>query len=67
MLMLYYGNLHFGSEFAIGTGEGEESGYHIISGLVVFAVSLVLMMLLIEIINKGKSVFKKKKVRTVIK
>jgi len=67
MLMLYYGNLFFGAEFAIGKGEGEESAYHIISGLVVFCVALFLMILLSDVINKGKINFKKKHVRRVVK
>lgn len=63
MLMLYYGAQFFGSEFAIGTGEGNESSFHIGSGLVVFVVALVLLSFFVEVLNNGfRNVFKQGKV-----
>lgn len=53
MLMLYFGNLFFGAEFAIGKSEFDPSGYHICAGLVVFIVAIYLMMLLVDLLNNG--------------
>ena len=40
MLLLYWGTLMFGKEFAIGAGEHEPSAYHLGAGFVVFMVAL---------------------------
>ena len=40
MLLLYWGTLTFGKEFAIGTGEHDPSTYHLGAGFVVFIVAL---------------------------
>lgn len=69
MLMLYFGSKYGGSEFAIGLGEGKESTYHINSGLVVFMVAVVLMLTIVQILNKGAGYFARRKlvVRSVEK
>lgn len=66
MLMLYFGNLHYGAKFAIGETEHDPSTYHIFAGLIVFVVALFLMMQLVEILNNGFRGFwfKKRKVVT---
>lgn len=65
MLMLYYGSRFGGTKFAIGEGHGNESSYHIGSGLVIFVVALILVTLLVEILNQGFSrFFRKRKVRS---
>ncbi len=65
MLMLYYGSRFGGTKFAIGEGHGNESTYHIGSGLVIFVVALILVSLLVEILNQGFSrFFRKRKVRS---
>ena len=64
MMLLYWGTLWFGKEFAIGKGEHEPSHYHIGAGLVVFVVALSGMVALAAVLERGK---KKQKVvsRTV--
>jgi len=64
MMLLYWGTLWFGKEFAIGKGEHEPSHYHIGDGLVVFVVALSGMVALAAVLERGK---KKQKVvsRTV--
>ena len=63
MLMLYFGSRFFGTVFAIGEGEGNESSFHIGSGLVVFVVALILLSLFVEVLKHGiKRFFKKKTV-----
>ena len=63
MLMLYFGSKFFGTTFAIGEGEGNESFYHIASGLVVFVVALTMLSAFVEILKNGlQRFFKKKKV-----
>ena len=52
MLMLYFGSKFFGTTFAIGEGEGNESFYHIASGLVVFVVALTMLSAFVEILKK---------------
>ena len=65
MLMLYYGSKFGGTKFAIGEGHGNESSYHIGSGLVIFVVALVLVTILVELLNQGFSrFFRKRKVRS---
>jgi exosortase/archaeosortase family protein len=51
MIMLYVGVINFGSEFAIGEGEGEESAYHIGAGLVVFVIALIALGFLVKLLN----------------
>ncbi len=51
MIMLYVGVICFGSEFAIGKGEGDESAYHIGAGLVVFVVALITLGFLVKVLN----------------
>ncbi len=65
MLMLYFGAQLMGSEKAIGHGEHDPSSYHIGSGLVVFVVALVVMIISVELLNNGFRIFKKRK--TVVK
>ena len=69
MMMLYFGSKFGGSEFAIGLGEGKESTYHINSGLVVFMVAVVLMLTIVQILNKGAGYFTRRRlvVRSVEK
>lgn len=68
MLLLYYGARFFGSEFAIGTGEGNESSFHIGSGVVVFIVALVLLTFFVEILNNGfRNVLRRKKIQRTVK
>jgi len=62
MLMLYVGVLTMGSEWAIGRGEGNESSFHIGSGLIVFVVALACLMTLVTFLNKGMRAFKRRKV-----
>lgn len=62
MLMLYYGSKVAGTAFAIGEGEGNESGYHIISGLVVFVVAIAILLFIVTLLNGGLKVLKRKKV-----
>ena len=68
MLMLYFGSKFFGTEFAIGEGHGNESSFHIASGLVVFVVALVLLSTFVEVMKNGFGrFFKKRKVtRTMV-
>jgi len=69
MLMLYFGSKFFGTEFAIGEGHGNESPYHIGSGLVVFVVALILLTSFIEVMKNGFKGFGRRAVvkRTVVK
>lgn len=60
MIMLYVGVICFGSEFAIGKGEGDESAYHIGAGLVVFVVALITLGFLVKLLNGSA---RKKKVK----
>ncbi|MGE9268491.1 MAG: exosortase/archaeosortase family protein [Verrucomicrobiales bacterium] len=65
MMMLYLGSRWWGTEFAIGEGnETNASTYHMVAGLVVFAVAVVLMSALSEIMNRGGKFFKRAKVTT---
>ena len=60
MLMLYFGSRIWGTEFAIGK-EQQMSPYHMLAGLAVFAVALVLMTVLVDVLEKGKRFFKRRK------
>ena len=65
MLMLYFGSVWKGTEFAIGDGlEGHAmSHFHLFSGLMVFVVALALMTLIAAILEGGvKKVFSRSKV-----
>lgn len=53
MLMLYFGSKYGGTSFAIGEGHGNESTYHIASGMVVFVVALVLLTSFVELMKNG--------------
>ena len=64
MLLLYFGMLAFGKEFAIGPSEHEPSGYHIGAGIMVFIVALACMMILVQVLNGGFKTLRKKKVRS---
>ena len=61
MLMLYGGSRFWGTGFAIGKDQ-QMSPYHLVAGLVVFAVALVLMSVLVEILDRGTKFFKKSRV-----
>lgn len=54
MMLLYWGTLLFGKEFAIGKGEEDPSMYHIGAGLVVFVVALSCMIALSAVLERGK-------------
>ena len=60
MIVLYVGVIWFGSEFAIGEGEGDESAYHIGAGLVVFVIALIALGFLVKVLNGSG---RKKKVK----
>jgi exosortase len=64
MLLLYFGTLAFGKEFAIGPSEHEPSGYHIGAGIMVFIVALMCMMVLVQVLNGGLKTLRRKKVRS---
>ncbi len=64
MLLLYFGTLVFGKEFAIGPSEHEPSGYHIGAGIMVFIVALACMMVLVQVLNGGFKTLRRKKVRS---
>lgn len=63
MMMLYFGTIWFGSEFAIGVSEKEPSAYHIGAGLMVFIVALFCMMGLVTILKSGRKALRRKKTR----
>ena len=54
ILMLAFGSIWFGTEFAIGT-EKSDSAYHMMSGFVVFLVALMGMILIGAILKSGFS------------
>lgn len=60
MLLLYGGSRVWGTGFAIGK-EQQMSPYHMLAGLAVFGVALVLMTLLVDVLEKGKRFFKRRK------
>ncbi len=65
MMMLYVGSRVKGTEWAIGEGsETNSSTFHFVAGLIVFAVAVVLMSVVVEVMNRGVTYFKRKKVRT---
>ena len=68
MITLYLGARIGGTEFAIGAGEGNESAFHIGSGLVVFVIALILVSTIVEVMNRGFKVFRKRRkvTRTVV-
>lgn len=67
MLMLYVGVITMGSEWAIGRGHGNESSFHIGSGLMVFLVALVCLTGLVTFLNRGMKMFKRRAVsRTLV-
>jgi len=55
MMLLYWGTLLFGKEFAIGKGEHDPSHYHIGAGLAVFVVALSCMMALSSFLERKQS------------
>ena len=61
ILLLYGGSKMWGTEFAIGAGHGDMSGYHLLAGLVVFVVALVLLSFVVKILEGGPGLFKRKK------
>lgn len=62
MLILYLAARFFGSKFAIGEGQGNESTFHIASGLVTFVVALILLSLIVGVMNNGvKSILIRRK------
>ncbi len=61
LLMLYTGSRFWGTEFAIGE-ELDMSGYHLISGLVVFVVALMLLTLISSALDGHFKFFNRKKV-----
>jgi exosortase len=62
ILLLYGGSKMWGTEFAIGAGHGDMSGYHLLAGLVVFVVALVLLSFVVKILEGGSGLFKRKRV-----
>ena len=65
ILLLVFGTLLFGSDFAIGK-DGDDSAYHLGAGFAVFAVAIMGMLVLAELIAKGfRGLLPKSKVRTV--
>lgn len=62
ILILYGGSSIWGTEFAIGKGHGDMSGYHLLAGLAVFVVALVLLSLAVRILEGGPGLLKRKKV-----
>ena len=52
ILLLVFGTLLFGSDFAIGK-DGDDSAYHLGAGFAVFAVAILGMLLLAEVLGKG--------------
>ena len=52
ILMLAFGSIWFGTDFAIGTENGD-SVYHMMSGFVVFIVALMGMVLIASILKSG--------------
>ena len=62
MVILYFGTITLGPEVAIGTGIGQESGFHIGSGLVVFVVAMICLTGVVKLLNKGLKGFARKKV-----
>ena len=65
MMMLYFGTQVMGRKVAIGEGEHDPSSYHITSGLAVFVVAIIVMMICVELMNRGFRMLKKRK--TVVK
>ena len=61
MMMLYFGTIWFGSEFAIGKGEKDPSAYHIGAGIMVFIVALFCMMGLVTFLKGGFKALRRKK------
>ncbi len=55
MMLLYWGTLLFGKEFAIGRGEHDPSHYHIGAGLAVFVVALSGMIALSAFLERKKN------------
>lgn len=62
ILLLYGGSSIWGTEFAIGKGHGDMSGYHLLAGLAVFVVALVLLSIAVRILEGGPGLLKRKKV-----
>lgn len=63
MLMLFFGSVLWGTQFAIGEGHENISWFHTFSGLMVFVVALILMSLLVSVMDDGwKKVFRKSRV-----
>jgi exosortase len=63
MLMLYFGTIWFGAEFAVGKDEDNPSAYHIGAGLMVFIVALFGMMTLVTVFKGGLKTLRRKKTR----
>lgn len=63
MLMLYFGTIWFGAEFAIGADEDHPSGYHIGAGVMVFIVALFCMMALVTVLRGGLKSLRRKRTR----
>jgi len=63
MILLYIGTVTMGAEFAIGGGEHDPSGYHIMAGIMVFFVAVAGMLVVIAILQHGSKVFKRKQVK----
>ncbi|MGJ8723031.1 MAG: exosortase/archaeosortase family protein [Roseibacillus sp.] len=62
MLMLYFGSVLWGTDFAIGENH-EMSAFHMLAGLMVFVVALILMSGLVGIFEGGwKKFFTRRKV-----
>ena len=55
MMLLYWGTLLWGKEFAIGRGEHDPSHYHIGAGLAVFVVALIGMVSLSAFLERKKN------------
>lgn len=61
MLLLYVGSLIWGTDVAIGKAH-QMSPFHMVAGLVVFAVALVVMSLTVELLEKGAKFFRRRKI-----
>ena len=65
ILLLVFGTLLFGSDFAIGK-DGNDSAYHLGAGFAVFGVAIFGMLIFAEVIAKGvRGLIPKSNVRTV--
>lgn len=60
IILLTYGSIFFGSEFAIGS-EHDPSTFHMLAGIAVFIVALTLLLQVIRMLKGESMLFKKRK------